>query len=481
MNNETTGRGGAGESTESVERRVPTEGNSGRTAATATLGAVAAWPGLARVREAAVRDRSLRFTNLLHHVTTDLLRAAYLNLNRTAAVGVDAVTWKAYGADLEARLVDLHDRLHGGRYRAQPARRVYIPKADGRQRPLGIPALEDKVVQQALAWVLGSIFETDFLGFSYGFRSGKGCHDALDALYVAITQRKVNWILDADVRSFFDNVQHKKLLEILRARVADPRILRLVGKFLRAGVSEEGQWSKTEVGTPQGGVISPLLANIYLHHVLDQWVEEWRQTKARGEVYIVRYADDFVMGFQHQEDAMALQAELVERMRTYGLELHEEKTRLIEFGRFAAANRARRGMGKPERFDFLGFTHFCGTRRKDGGFALGRHTIRKRLLAKVEEVYEELKRRICRPLDETGEWLRKVVQGHLNYFAVPGNQHACNAFRREVWRRWRRVIDRRSQKGRMPIERFLRLLYIYIPSVRLQHPYPNQRLVVDPR
>jgi group II intron reverse transcriptase/maturase len=447
-------------------------------AATATLGAVAAWPGLARVREAAVRDRSLRFTNLLHHVTPDLLRAAYRQLSKQAAAGVDGVTWQAYGADLEVRLVDLHDRLHGGRYRAQPARRVYIPKPDGRQRPLGIPALEDKVVQQALVWVLQAIFEADFYGFSYGFRPGKNCHDALDALYVAITQRKVSWILDADIRSFFDTVNHERLMEMLQTRVADPRILRLVGKFLRAGVSEEGQWSKTEVGTPQGGVISPLLANIYLHHVLDRWVQEWRQTKARGEVYIVRYADDFVVGFQYQTDAESLREALQARMREYGLELHAEKTRLIEFGRFASENRERRGAGKPETFDFLGFTHICGRKRSNGRFTVKRRTTRKRLVAKVAAVKEALKRRICRPLVETGVWLRAVMRGHLNYFAVPGNQQACNAFRTEVCRAWRRVLCRRSQNGTVPWSRFSRWIRCFIPSVRVLHPYPNQRLVV---
>jgi len=326
--------------------------------------------------------------------------------------------------------------------------------------------------------MLQQIFEADFLGFSYGFRPGKRCHDALDALYVAITQRKVSWILDADIQSFFDTVNHERLLEMLRERVADPRVLRLVEKFLRAGVSEEGQWSKTEAGTPQGAVISPLLANIYLHHVLDRWVQEWRQTKARGEVYIVRYADDFVMGFQYREDAEALKRELQVRMQAYGLELHEEKTRLLEFGRFAAGNRARRGEGKPETFDFLGFTHICGKRRSDGKFTVKRRTVRKRLAAKVKAVREALMRRICRPITETGSWLHSVVQGHLNYFSVPGNQQACNAFRANICRAWRRVLCRRSQNGEVSWQRLSMWIRRFIPSVRVLHPYPNQRLLV---
>jgi len=419
---------------------------------------------------------------LLHHIDVELLRKAYGSLRRAAAAGVDGVTWQEYGERLEERLVDLHARIHKGSYRARPSKRVWIPKSDGSRRPLGLASLEDKVVQQALVWVLQEIYEVDFQGFSYGFRPGRSPHHALDALYVAITQRKVSWVLDADIRSFYDRLDHGWLLKLLEHRVADPRVLRLVRKFLRAGVSEDGVRSRTVVGTPQGAVISPLLANIYLHYVLDLWVKQWRRRHARGEVYIVRYADDFALGFQHRSDAERLQASLRERLEKFGLELHEDKSRLIEFGRFAASNRAERGEGKPETFDFLGFTHICGRRKKDGGFKLMRRTVRERVRKKLGEVRHELLRRRHSPIPEQGRWLRSVLQGYFNYFAVPANREALDVMRTQCARAWLRALRRRSHKARrFSWARFSRLVNRWLPKARVLHPYPNQRLCVRPK
>src|SRR5258708_15703905 len=350
--------------------------------------------GLKGVRETAKKDKGVRFTALLHHVNEALLRDSFYSLKRQAVPGVDRVTWQEYERGVEERIQDLHGRVHRGAYRAQPSRRVYIPKTDGRQRPLGIAALEDKIVQQAVLTVLDQIYEQDFVGFSYGFRPGKSAHDALDALTVGILGKKVNWILDADIRGFFDNLSHKQLVELISLRVGDPRILRLIQKWLKAGVSEEREWSETKVGVPQGAVISPLLANVYLHHVLDRWVMEWRKKNATGDIIIVRYADDFVLGFQYQKEAERFLEQLQERMREYGLELHSEKTRLIEFGRFAASNRKRNGERKPETFKFLGLTPICGTVRKTGRFIVKRRTIGKRMAAKLKSIKEELLRRM---------------------------------------------------------------------------------------
>jgi len=465
---------------ESVEKRTVAEGNFAQTTASGTQGPKKiASSGLGRVREAARRDAQQRFTNLLHHVTVDLLGYAYRALKRDAVAGVDEVTWREYGEGLEERLFDLHDRIHGGRYRAKPSKREWIAKPDGRQRPIGIAALEDKVVQKALVLVLEQIYEEDFLGFSYGFRPGRSPHHALDALYVAITQRKVSWVLDADIRSFFDTLDHTWLMKFVEHRIADPRVLRLIRKFLRAGVSEDGQWSKTEVGTPQGAVISPLLANIYLHYVLDLWVHWWRSHRARGEVYIVRYCDDFVLGFQYRSDAQQFQGELAQRLAKFSLELHPGKTRLIEFGRFAAADRKKRGQGKPETFDFLGFTHYCTKRRSDGGFTVRRKTIAKRMRAKLKKVKEDLRCKMCLPVDLQGRWLGSVIRGHFNYYAVPGNAVALNAFRRQVIKIWLKTLRRRSHKGRnLTWGRFIRWIDKWIPPVRIVHPYPNQRLRV---
>ena len=381
---------GQGGPKEIVEGRPLTKENADQPDPCRTQSRESGTNGLERVREAAKRDGKLQFTALLHHVTIELLRDSYLQLKKKAAAGVDGVTWEEYGQGLEERLKDLHGRVHRGAYQAQPSRRAYIPKAGGKQRPLGIAALEDKVIQHAVGKILNQIWEEDFMGFSYGFRTGRSQHDALDALYVGITRRKVNWVLDLDVRSFFDKVDHTWLIRFVEHRIGDQRIVRLIRKWLEAGVMEDGQWFETEEGTPQGAVISPILANLYLHHVLDLWVEAWRKKVARGDVIVVRYADDAVLGFQHRDDAERFLEQLRERMAKFGLELHPEKTRLIEFGRYAAENRKKRGEGKPETFNFLGFTHICGKNHQTGYFQIYRKTIGKRMTAKLKKIRQNL-------------------------------------------------------------------------------------------
>jgi group II intron reverse transcriptase/maturase len=430
------------------------------------------------VRQAARKDKDARFTALLHHVDLARLRAAYRAINPKAAAGVDGVTWAVYGQDLEANLQDLHQRLHIGSYRARPSRRVYIPKADGRQRPLGIAALEDKIIQRAVVEVLNAVYEEDFLGFSYGFRPGRKPHDALDALAAGIYKKKVNWILDADIRSFFTSLDQGWLMKFLEHRIADKRILRLIKKWLKAGVIENGNWSQTPEGTPEGGSASPLLANVYLHYVLDRWVWQWRRRHARGDVIIVRWADDFVVGFEHLGDAKQFLKDLRERFAKFSLELHAGKTRLIQFGRFAAQNRKERGLAKPETFDFLGFTHICGKGRS-GHFWLRRITISKRMRAKLHEVNDQLKRRRHLPVPEQGQWLASVVRGHFAYYAVPGNMRAINAFRIQVTRHWFKALRRRSQRHRLNWERMNRLAMHWLPPARILHPYPEVRFAVS--
>ena len=464
---------------ESVEGRGPTKGNAKRTLHVPDAEPGKRGIGLCGVREAAKRDKTMRFTALLHHITPELLRQSYLVLKRTAAPGVDGVTWQEYGRGLEGRLVDLHGRVHRGTYRAQPSKRAWIPKPDGGQRPLGIAALEDKIVQQAVKIVLDSIYEEDFLGFSYGYRPERSAHDALDALWAGITQRKVNWVLDADIRGFFDNIDHGWLVKFLEHRIADRRILRLIQKWLRAGVSDEGQWSRTTVGTSQGAVISPTLANVFLHYALDLWVNQWRKRYARGSVIIVRYADDFVMGFQDRRDADRCLRELRKRLEKFGLELHPEKTRLIEFGRYAAERRSRRGEDKPETFDFLGFAHYCGTTRK-GAFIIQRKSIAKRMRATLQRIKAQLRERMHQAVPEVGAWLRTVVRGWFNYHAVPGNHEALDQFHTQVVRHWLHVLRRRSQKGRRwAWERMRRLIRRWLPRATILHPYPDARLIVS--
>ena len=432
--------------------------------------------GLHGVREAARKDSALKFTALLHHVNVECLREAFFNLKKTAAVGIDQVTWHEYERNVEANIEDLHARIHRGAYRAKPSLRIHIPKPDGRTRPLGIASLEDKIVQQAVVWVLQSIYEQDFVGFSYGFRPGRGSHEALDALYVAITSKKVNWILDADIEGFFDAIDHEWLIKFLEHRIGDPRILRLIRKWLRAGVSEDGEWSQTKLGTPQGAVISPLLANVYLHYVFDLWIQWWRK-QCRGDVVIVRYADDFVVGFEHHDEAKRCLEELQNRFAKFGLKLHKDKTRLIEFGRYAIARRERRGDGRPETFNFLGFTHQCALTKKNGWFTIHRHSIAKRVRATLAKIKENLHSRRHRPIGENGRWLRSVVQGWLNYHAVPANSQCLGRFIDEVTRIWLATIRRRSQRGSCTWTwgRMQRLARLHLPRPRVIHPYPNQR------
>src|SRR6266481_3573518 len=432
-------------------------------------------PTQSGVREAARKRREERFTALLHQVSVNLLRDSYYALKRHAAPGVDGVSWQEYETGLESRLADLHNRVHRGAYRAQPSRRVYIPKADGRRRPLGIAALEDKIVQHAVVTILNQIYEVDFRGFSYGSRPGRSQHQALDALVVGIERRQVNWVLDADIRGFFDNVDHEWTMRFLEHRVADHRILRLIQKWLQAGVSEDGQWSETEVGTPQGAVASPLLANVYLHYVFDLWVEAWRKKLARGDVIVIRYADDLVVGFESRAEAQRFLEEFRERLAKFGLELHADKTRLIEFGRFAAQQRKQHGEGKPETFTFLGFTHFCGQTTRAGAFIVWRITAKKRMVAKLKAIKVELQRRKHDPTRETGAWLRRVVLGYYQYHAVPGNSAQLRIFWRRACRWWRNVLVRRSQRGQVRWGRHFPILYRWIPQPRVLHPYPHVR------
>ena len=470
--------GGAEPLAESVEERDPAKRNANHSALQRTRSrATRRSRGLAGVREAARKDSSLLFTALLHHVNRDCLTEAFYNLKRTAAVGVDQVTWQEYEQDLEARIADLHGRIHRGAYRAKPSLRVWIPKSDGRERPIGIASLEDKIVQQAVVWVLQSIYEQDFLGFSYGFRPGRSQHDALDALYVGVTSRRVNWVLDADIEGFFDTIDHEWLIKFLEHRIGDKRVLRLIRKWLRAGVSEEGEWSATTVGTPQGAVISPLLANVFLHYVFDLWVQWWRKNHARGDVVVVRYADDFVIGFESHNEAVACLDALRARFARFGLKLHKEKTRLIEFGRHAAQRRQERGQGRPETFDFLGFTHACSQTRTHGRFTIARLSVAKRMRATLAAIKQRLRRRMHRPRGETARWLASVVRGWLNYHAVPGNSRRLKQFVVEVHKLWLHALRRRSQKGqqRWTLTRMIRLAAKHLPSPHILHPYPQQR------
>jgi len=463
---------------EEAEGRGLAKGNLPQQNALRTQRRESAPSALERVRQAASNDRKMRFTALLHHIyDLGTLRTAYFNLKREAAAGVDGETWRHYGERLEENLRDLADRVKRGAYRAKPVRRVYIPKADGRQRPLGVTTLEDKLLQRATVEVLNAVYETDFLGFSYGFRPGRNPHNALDALYVGLLTRTVNWVLDLDIRGFFDSISHEFLVQFIEHRIADRRVVRLIQKWLNAGALEDGKRMQVEQGTPQGGSASPLLANVYLHYVFDLWVRAWRRTQARGDVIVVRYADDIVLGFQYKSDAECCRQELTERLRQFQLELHPEKTRLLEFGPYADKNRERRGHGKPETFNFLGFTHICG-KTSSGRFTVLRQTIRERLQAKLGEVKVELRRRLHTPIPEQGEWLRAVVAGHTQYYGVPMNHRALKLFRFQVGWLWHRALSRRSQKGHVRWDRMTRLIKRWLPSPRICHPYPLRRLGV---
>lgn len=460
-----------------VERRAGTKGNTDQPRTPRAQNRSGVSQGLDRVRQAARQRKKERFTALLHHVTVDLLRESFYALKRKAAPGVDGLTWPDYEAELEDNLQDLHARVHRGAYRALPVRRRYRPKPGGKQRPLGIAALEDKIVQRAVVVVLNAIYEEDFLGFSYGFRPKRSQHDALDALAVGICNTPVNWILDADIRSFFDSVSQEWLVRFLEHRIGDQRIIRLVRKWLKAGVLEEGDWSVSETGTPQGAVASPLLANVYLHYVFDLWAERWRRREATGNVIILRYADDIVVGFQHEADARRFWEAMRVRFEQFSLALHPDKTRLLEFGRHAAAKRKQRGLGKPETFTFLGFIHICGKSRR-GAFQLQRKTRGDRMRAKLQEIKVQLRQRMHDPIPVQGRWLKQVVTGFFAYYAVPTNAKALGAFRHYVTDRWRRTLRRRSQKDGLTWERIRKIADAWLPQPRILHPWPDQRFAV---
>jgi RNA-directed DNA polymerase len=462
---------------EPVERRAGAKGNASQQSTVRAQNRATVSQALERIRKVAKERKKERFTALLHHVSIDLLEEAFYELKENAAAGVDGLKWRDYEQDLERNLEDLHARVHRGAYRALPSRRVYIPKPDGRQRPLAVAALEDKIVQRATAAVLNAIYEEDFLGFSYGFRPGRGAHDALDALVVAINSRKVNFVLDADIQSFFDTVSQKWLTRFLEHRIGDKRIIRLIQKWLKAGVLERGVVSVSERGTGQGAVISPLLANIYLHYVLDLWAERWRRCEATGDMIIVRYADDFIVGFQHEADARRFWNDMRKRFEEFSLSLNPGKTRLIEFGRFAAERRAQRGFGKPETFNFLGFTFICERNRR-GQFLVKRITRRDRMRATLREIKEELRRRMHCPIPEQGAWIKQVVRGFFAYHAVPTNGAALRAFYYHVKRIWLLTLRRRSQKDAFSWQRMHSLAADWLPQPQILHPYPDRRFAV---
>jgi group II intron reverse transcriptase/maturase len=468
-----------GGAAEAVEGSGPAKGNTTGETRPGHGAGHGAPSELGRVRRVAQTDKEARFTALLHHVDVDRLRAAYFALRPKAAPGVDGVTWAGYGVELEENLRDLHARVHRGAYRARPSRRVFIPKPDGRQRPLGVAALEDKILQRALVEVLNAIYEMDFLGFSYGFRPGRSPHHALDALAAGIVGKKVNWVLDADFRDYFSSLDHQWLERFVEHRIADKRVLRLIQKWLAAGVIENGSWTACEEGVPQGASASPLLANIYLHYVFDLWAHQWRTRHAHGDMIIVRWADDFVVGFEQREDAERFWADLRDRLAKFGLELNAEKTRLIEFGRHAARDRAARGLGKPETFRFLGFTHICGKTRKSGRFKLTRHTDSKRVRRKLLAVKHEMAKRMHLPIPEQGAWLASVLSGHYRYYAVPDNIEALAAFRKGIVRNWLKTLRRRSQRHRLTWQRMEHLAERWLPQPRILHPWPEQRFAAS--
>jgi len=479
MNDPNNGAASKPAQAEGPEGRRAAKSNAEAPPAPRTQRRTRASMGLDGVREAAraakAAGKEVRFTALLHHVTPELLRDSFMQLKRNAAAGVDGVRWREYEEGIDERIGKLWDAVQSGRYRALPSRRVYIPKADGKQRPLGIAALEDKIVQQAVVTVLTPIYEANFLGFSYGFRPGRNQHQALDAVVVGMLAKRVNWVLDADIKAFFDTVDHAWMMRFLEHRIGDMRVLRLIRKWLTAGVVENGQKTDVRVGTPQGAVISPLLANIYLHYVFDLWTHQWRGRHARGDVMIVRYADDSVLGFESKADVDQFLENLKVRFAQFGLTLNEDKTRVLQFGRFAAQARAKQGLPKPLTFDFLGFTHICGKSRSNGWFQLKRLTSAKRMRARLKAIRQALTRSLHEPIPEVGRWLRRVVQGYFNYHGVPGNVDRLDAFRKDVSRAWLHALRRRGQRGRMPWTRFARLVERYLPRARVLHPYPHQR------
>jgi group II intron reverse transcriptase/maturase len=464
---------------EGMEGRLLAKGNSAQQNICRIQGRERMQSALGRVRQRAVRDKKLRFTSLMHHIASiDTLREAYYSLKRDASAGIDGQTWRQYGEGLEANLQDLSVRLKRGAYRAKPVRRTYIPKADGKQRPLGVPVLEDKIVQYATVLCLNAIYETEFLGFSYGYRPKRSQHHCLDALYVGMLTKKVNWIIDADMGGFFDTLNHQWLVKFIEHRIGDPRVIRLIQKWLSAGVMEQGKWQAVEEGTPQGGVISPLLSNVFLHYALDLWIRHWRKSQAQGDVIVVRWADDFAIGLQSKTQAERCLAELRQRLGKFGLGLNLDKTRLIEFGPFATDNRRRRGAGRPPTFDFLGFTHICGKKRSNGMYTVIRKTVKKRMGRKLQEIKAELTKRMHEPIPKQGIWLGSVVGGFIRYHGVPTNLSAIKHFRFQIGRYWHRTLKRRSQRKRLRWERMRQLIDRWLPPANICHPYPLRRMGV---
>ena len=462
---------------EATEGRPEAKGKFAARNASSTQRETDALTPLQRIRQRAKGKPKEKWTTLLSHVKAPLLKEAFLRLRKDAATGVDGMTWGEYGARLDERLIDLENRIHRGSYHPQSLRRVHIPKGDGKTRPIGIPALEDKVVQQAVRMVLEPIYESEFIGFSYGFRPKKSAHDALDALAIAIAG-KVNWVLDADIRSFFDTIDHRHLQRFIEHRIGDRRMVHLLMKWVNAGVLEEGQLHAAQAGTPQGGLISPLLANVYLHYALDLWVQLWRKKHARGEMYVVRYADDFVMAFQKEEDVRAMRQALAERLAKFSLELHPDKTRVIEFGRFAREDLARRGLGKPETFEFLGFVHIASADRR-GKFQLKRQTSQKKRRAKLARLREETERRRHHRVAEQYAWLSLVLNGHYRYYGVPTNSRCLKQFLQAVKWMWHRSLQRRSQRGRWTVKHLRTFEQRFpLPTPRICQPWPSQRFAL---
>ena len=464
---------------EGMEGRERTKGNSPERIVSRTQSRTDTPSALARVRQTAHRDKALRFTALLHHVyDSGRLRTAYFALKRDASAGIDGETWRHYGEELEANLQDLAARLQRGAYRAKPVRRAYIPKADGRQRPLGVPTLEDKIVQRAVVEVLGAIYETDFLGFSYGFRPRRSPHQALDALAVGIGTKRVKWVLDADLRSFFDTLKHDWLVKFVEHRIGDRRVLRLIQKWLAAGVLEDGRRTVSEVGTVQGGSVSPLLANIYLHYVFDLWVQRWRKKRAQRRCRRRALRRRLHRGVRAPARGRAVPRRVARAVGAIrlGAAPGQDAT-----GRIRALRRDQIGGGgasaSRRRSTFLGFTHICGWTRA-GHFTVLRHTMRKRWQAKLQEVKAELRRRGHASIPELGAYLRSVVGGHVRYYGVPLNSRAIQAFRWAVGRLWKRTLERRSQRTRVAWARMRRLIDRWLPPARVCHPYPLVRLGV---
>jgi RNA-directed DNA polymerase len=474
-------KAGAKPAAKKMEPRGLAEGNSAKQTMFRTQCRENMQNALERVRQAARKDKTLRFTALLHHIyNVDTLRCSFWSLKKDAAAGVDGETWRHYEENLEKLLEDLSGRLKRGGYRAKPVRRVNIPKDDGKVRPLGVTTLEDKIVQRAFVEVMNAIYETDFLGFSYGYRPGKGQHNCLDALYVGQLTRRINFVLDCDIRSFFDKLSHDWLIKFLQHRIADERIIRLVKKWLNAGVLTDGLLSYTKEGTPQGGSASPFLANVYLHYAFDLWAQQWRKANASDDMIMVRWADDIVVGFQNRSDASRFLNDLTERFAKFSLELHPDKTKIIEFGRYAMGNAEKRGE-KAESFDFLGFTHRCGKKKGNGMFTVIRETRTKKMRSKLKQIKFELRKRMHEPVPDVGKWLTRVVEGHNRYYGVPTNLGALRSFRGQVIRHWHWTLNRRSQKPSITWKRMEIYIARWIPEAKIHHPYPLHRFGVITR